>query len=74
MEQSLLSFAALFISVQCSVLSRKFAKEVDGVSTVMPALRLGSGQAPAGIQTPLIVLDSGSRFLAKAGITPARPE
>jgi len=46
--------------------SQKFAKEVGGLITVIPA--------EAGIQKPSIFLDSGSRFLAKAGITPACPE
>jgi len=32
--------------------SQKFAIEVGGLPAVMPALRLGSGQAPAGIQNP----------------------
>ena len=44
-----------------SVLCQKFAKEVGGLPAVMPALRPGSGKAPAGIQMPLIFLDSGSR-------------
>jgi hypothetical protein len=49
-----------------SVLSQKFAKEVGSLITVIPA--------KAGIQISLNFLDSGSRFLANAGITPARPE
>jgi hypothetical protein len=39
-------------------------------STASPAVL----PAKAGIQKPFIFQDSGSRFLAKAGITPARPE
>jgi hypothetical protein len=39
---------------QTSVLCQKFAKEVGGLSSVMPA--------QAGIQTHSIFLDSGSRF------------
>jgi hypothetical protein len=48
------------------VLPQEFAKLVRVFPSVMPA--------KAGIQKHLISLDSGSRFLAKAGITPACPE
>jgi len=51
----------IFVKNISSVLTQKFAKEVGGLLTVMPALRQGSGQAPAGIQKPLVFLDSGSR-------------
>ena len=51
---------------QKNLLSREFAKEGGGLPSVMPA--------KAGIQDHLIFLDSGSRLLAKAGITLACPE
>jgi len=52
-------------SRKSSVLSQKFAKEAGGLPNVMPAFRLGSGQAPGGLVQgagfkPALTLDSGS--------------